>query len=131
MRELQPDCVEFNPSSVQQLQQLLFAPFKRSDRKIIPKTEEEEEIEEEDEDDPMKIKRVMKEVNDFPLERAFKVEKLPDHDYGDASTKLKFRNMTIKGLGIPPVKLNATGLPSVDTLSLKMLQDGALEKYFK
>lgn len=31
IRELAPDAIEFSPSSVQQLQQLLYAPFKRKD----------------------------------------------------------------------------------------------------
>lgn len=79
----------------------------------------------------MKIVRVYKEVNDFPVEREFKVEKNSDHDYGTDDNKLKFRNMVIKGLGIPAARLNISGLPSVDTTALKELQEGVVEKHYK
>ena len=39
--------------------------------------------------------------------------------------------MTIKGLGIPPVLLSASGLPSVDTNVIKILTEGKLLEYFK
>ena len=109
---------------------MLYAPFKRSKKKIVKIEEEVEEVEEED-DDPLKIVRVYKEVNDFPLERAFKVEKLVDHDYGEDNSKLKFRNMVIRGLGIPPTRLNISGIPSVDTPALKELQESGIAAFFK
>lgn len=128
MRNIQPDCIEFNPSSTQQLQQLLFAPFKKKATGKQPKHTESD-----DDDDPMKIKKVFKTVVDFPEYRSFKVEKLEDHDYNEpeGSKKLKYREMTVKGLGIPAKKMNLSGIPSVDTSVLIDLQSGIIEKFFK
>lgn len=38
--------------------------------------------------------------------------------------------MKIKGLGIPPVLLSASGLPSVDANVIKILTDGKLMEHF-
>lgn len=43
------------------------------------------------------------------------MEKLPNYDYGSDNSKTKYRDMTIKGLGIPAQETSMTGLPSVDT----------------
>ena len=54
--------------------------------------------------DVFTIERNLTKSADFPLERQFKIEKLENYDYGnDENSTKKFRNMKIKGLGIPPV----------------------------
>jgi hypothetical protein len=97
---------------------------------------ENNEIENFEEEDPMKITRVFKEINEFPEVRYFKVEKIPNFDYPEHSTnpkslKLKFRNLAVKGYGLPIVKYSLSGLPSVDTDVLKKLADGVIEKHFE
>lgn len=81
----------------------------------------------------MKIKRVFKQVSEFPVVRQFKVEKLPDYDYGESEgiKKLKYRDMTVRGYGIPFKKLNLSGIPSVDTSVLIDLTNGQIEAFFK
>jgi len=93
VRKIQPDAYEFNPSSSQQLQHLLFAPFKRNnsiDKKRGKKedlnpldfagNEEEDNSQSGSDDDeltgPKKSARNIDVMNDFPLEREFKVENI-------------------------------------------------------
>jgi len=167
VRELLPEAYEFNPSSTQQLQQFLFAPFTRkvinkkdaddkngkNQIKVAKKATEnvfegeeiaDEELDESDEngiddannEDPMKIVRNFKQVDEFPEVRYFKVEKIPNFPYPEEETdpkfkKLKFRDMPVKGYGIPAIKYSLSGLPSVDTDVLKKLVDGVIQKHFE
>lgn len=43
------------------------------------------------------------------------MEKLPDYDYEPELKPKKYRDMIIKGMGIPSISTSNTGLPSVDT----------------
>lgn len=170
IHELVPDAIEFNPSSMQQLQQLLYAPFKRkiesksknnSQNKIIlgkkvlkiesiweDEQNSELEVQEDSEHtnkaviadeepvDVMKVVRNFKVVDDYPQIRIFKSEKLANYDYSsfemtDRERKLKYRNMSIHGFGIPAQKFSAQGLPSVDTDALKSLLNGPIDSHFK
>jgi len=60
-------------------------------------------------------------LNEFPEEREFRVENTREIIEGDRKQPLKFRNMKIKGLGLNPPVLSASGLPSVDVTSLNLL----------
>lgn len=60
-------------------------------------------------------------LNEFPEEREFRVENTREITEGDRKQPLKFRNMKIKGLGLKPPVLSASGLPSVDVTSLNLL----------
>ena len=85
----------------------------------------------EKEKDLFYIERNYQEVNDFPEEREFKVEKIQGFDYTNIDdSKRKFRMMKIKGLGIPPILLSASGLPSVDTNVIKTLTEGKIMEHF-
>jgi len=168
VRELLPEAYEFNPSSSQQLQQFIFAPFTRKvmnkkesdskngknqikvakkssenifeDEEVVPEeideNEDTEMAEEDSNDDPMKVVRNFKQVDEYPEVRYFKVEKIPNFAYPEEATdpkfkKLKFRDMPIKGYGIPAIKYSLSGLPSVDTDVLKKLVDGVIQKHFE
>ena len=125
-----PESPEFNASSPAQMQQLLFAPFKRNKRaakgnKSKVKTEEEQE-------DLTKMKRVLVEVNEFPEVRIFRTQKrysfeeLEEMKY--QGTKLsKFYDMSIRGLGLTPIKWSMTGLPSVDHDVIRDLSNGVVQ----
>lgn len=129
--KLQPDCIEFNPSSVQQMQHLLFAPFTRKN-KNKKKNEKEESLKKEKEYDPMAQDRNFTVINEYPKIRYLKVKKLEGYDYQEIDpNKLKYRDMKIEGLGIPPQNYSINGLPSVDGGSLKKLADGIVKDYFK
>ena len=102
----------------------MFAPFKREKQKENKKTKIQEK-------DLFFIERKYQEINDFSEERQFKVEKLLDFDYTKIDkSKRKFRMMTIKGLGIPPVLLSASGLPSVDLNVIKILTEEKIMEHF-
>lgn len=185
IKQLAPEAIEFNPTSQQQLQQLLFAPFERknveeskspkggnnTDDKKKPirrskdavdvwEAEADEEAEEadslsgddallaeaqklsskelktEEDDDPMKVVRNLKRVDKYPEVRMFRVEKLPNFDYSTIGQsgrelKTKYRDMPVKGFGIPPEVISETGLPSVDTAALKKLVEGQITKHFQ
>ena len=146
IKEVQPQAFEFNPSSTQQLQQLIYAPFKRkidknvSSKKNIDNLQKDnnelESIEEDTDEDPMKITRVFTEINDFPKTRYFKLAKIPDFEYPEYLTnpeerKLKYRQMPIEGFGIKSSKYSISGLPSVDTDALKKLVEGPIEEHFQ
>ena len=141
IKECQPEAYEFNPSSTQQLQQLLFAPFKRkksTDNKIDQnkKNYVKTIVEDNEEDNPLKITRNLTEINDFSKTRYFKVAKIPDFEYPEyienpKNRKLKFRQMPVIGYGIKSIKESLSGLPSVDTDVLKKLSDGPIENHFK
>ena len=176
IHEVAPDAIEFNPSSTQQLQQLLFAPFARKKdnkdkatgndvmkigKKLLKKelvwesvvTDEQnnnsiEQNEEGDQglllpskvdqqdDDLLKIVRNLKVVNEYPEVRVFKVEKLLNYDYShlnlsEKEKKLKYRDMSITGFGIPAKKMSLLGLPSVDIEALKAITEGPVQKHFE
>ncbi len=87
-------------------------------------------------DDPMKVIRNFKQVDEYPEVRYFKVEKIPGFKYPEEENdpkfkKLKYRDMPVKGYGIPAVKYSLSGLPSVDTDVLKKLSEGVVEKHFE
>lgn len=60
-------------------------------------------------------------MNEFPIERDFRVENVRGIIEGERSSPLKYRTMTIKGLGLNPPVLSASGLPSVDVKTLNLL----------
>lgn len=137
VNSVQDGLTEFNPSSTQQLQQLLFAPFERKgspkpqpvqeqptlDQAELAEMEVLEEMEEdEDEEEKMQLfTRTLKVQEKFPIEKSFKVLNTSGLIEEGKTQAKKFREMTIKGLGIPSLVLTATGLPSVDTTVLRTL----------
>ena len=103
VHKVQEDAQEFNPSSAQQLQQLLFAPFsKRKDRKR--KGTEQEET-----------------AHEFPRIRLFRVENTAGFIKDGRKEALKYREMKIEGLGIPPIDYTQTGMPAADGPTIKKL----------
>lgn len=131
IRKTQESAHQFNPSSTQQLQQLLYAPFKRIE---VTKPVSEDQLdmrdfagnEEEPDEDPglqavVKKPRNIDVVNDFPEEREFKVENSLNIQEEGKDKALKYTTMKIKGLGIPPKHFSASGLPSVDVSALNAL----------
>jgi hypothetical protein len=142
VRATQKDAEEFNPSSTFQLQQLLFAPFKRQ-KVEKPKDEDpaleglepaenpssnaEEEVYG-DEEPKRKVNRT--EVNDFPEVRIFEVPNTQGIILPGKKAALKNRDMEIKGLGIPPPEITDSGLPSVDTNALKILTGKVKDKKY-
>lgn len=155
IHELQPEAVEFNPSSVAQLQTLFFAPFERKkpqSKAGAQATElpedlgdgdaalaQPEEAADED-DDPLKVRRNFKVIDKFETVRMFKVEKLAGHDYGEEpkfkangeqKVAKKYREMPVRGYGIPATSLSASGLPSVENEALKGLLEKGLAQHFQ
>lgn len=103
-----PSLKLFNPNSTSQMQQLLFAPFFK---------EAAEGSSTEDDDAVKKTSNISaKGQTFFPEERTFIVENV-DRQPGDKVTTY----LTVKGLGIPVVGRTESGLPSVDSASLKVL----------
>lgn len=148
---IRPDLDEFNPSSTQQLQQLLFAPFKRT-RKVkkpdaspideeILKDFDQAELDMLDNGGLSKgnSERTPRNIDtnmDFPEVRGFKVPnnivaKVNKGFIEEGSTKpLKSRTMNIEGLGIKPPLFTDSGLPSVDVQALHLLAGNVdKEKY--
>lgn len=149
--KIRPDLDEFNPSSTQQLQQLLYAPFKRSHP--VKKTQSEHDGSENDDFmndfDKAELEMAGRELKEtvagvkaprnidtdmeFPLVREFKVPntKVVSCNEGiieeGQKKPLAQRVMRIEGLGIKPPLNTASGLPSVDVQSLQMLA-GNVEK---
>lgn len=137
IRKNQPDLYEFNPSSTQQLQQLLYAPFKRVsikknfatntiyiDRRDFSGNDFGDDVVEDYGEDFEAAERKPRKndvMDYFPEEREFKVENVRGIIEEGRKTPLKFRTMTIKGLGITPTNFSASGLPSVDINALKNL----------
>lgn len=76
------------------------------------------------------IERKLEKVNEFPEDRIFKVEKLGGYEYEEDDSK-KYRTMSIKGLGIPPLEYTAQGLPSVDTEVLEKLSKGVAKSFME
>ena len=129
--KLQPDCIEFNPSSVQQMQQLLFAPFTR--KRSNKKKEQKGEIKKEKEYDPLAQERNFTVIDEYPATRYFKVKKLDNYDYKEKDSKkakLKYRDMSITGYGIPVQNMSISGIPSVDSGCLKILAGGVAKDFF-
>jgi DNA polymerase-1 len=58
---------------------------------------------------------------DFPAERLFRVENVTGYIKEGRTTPLKFRDMTIKGLGIAPISFTPSGLPQADTPVIKKM----------
>ena len=118
----QEDAEEFNPSSVQQLQQLLFAPYKRI-KKEVKKNPNEEGLsgleyaeggegmgdEEVYGDEAPKRKVTKNEPDDFPEVRAFTVPNTKGIILEGKKAPLKNREMLIKGLGINPIEYTDKG----------------------
>lgn len=121
--KLDSEAYNFNPSSNAQLQQLLFAPFTRKKvyKKIQNTTAEEKEEEirkktEELESDPLKQQRNFTILNEYPIEREFKIL------ITDPSTnKTKYETLVVRGYGIPPISYSESGLPSVEISALVKL----------
>ena len=140
-----PNIGEFNPSSTQQLQQLLFAPFDRkvvTDKKKIKESDEEliEDLDNDEGAKPVEVKRVNKiaDATKFGETRTFKVLNTLGFLKVGRTKPNKYTDMTIKGLGVPIVDYTDSGLPSVDIAVLKKLvgdpekkQEGLLYKFFK
>ena len=80
---MQPDCSEFNPNSVQQMQQLLFAPFNKKGK--LPTSEQRQ--------DPNY-------QWDFPPERSFVVENNANSIKEGQTRALKKNQMIVRGMGI-------------------------------
>lgn len=138
VHSIRPEADQFNPSSVQQLQQLLYAPFKRTKAatRLHQEAEsldlrdfennrhqqilEDAEADSDDQQQTAKKPRNIDMINDFPEVREFRVENatVRPTDQGlleEGKTKpLKSKLMKIKGLGIPPRNFSESGLPSVD-----------------
>lgn len=134
VKMIQPEAKDFNPGSTQQLQQLLYAPFKRTAvQKAKNLNEDELEVftrdfagqEETAEEDSMKstVKkpRNIDQAMTFPEVREFKVPNLDGEIFEGQKKPLKHKMMKIKGLGIKPEILSASGLPSVDVNALSYL----------
>mmetsp|Transcript_6476 Transcript_6476/g.11323 ORF Transcript_6476/g.11323 Transcript_6476/m.11323 type:complete len:662 (+) Transcript_6476:223-2208(+) len=105
-----PSLKFFNPNSSMHMQQLLFAPFNR-----------DRQGEKNSSDDEAGAEKVNSNLSNkgqdyFPAERSFVVENT-DKQPGDKKNTF----LTIKGLGIPVATRTETGLPSVDSGSLKIL----------
>ena len=71
---VQPDALEFNPASTQQLTQLLFAPCYRPKTKELLESKKKKKIENDEDIDDFKEVNGMIEV--LPPERKFKVENI-------------------------------------------------------
>lgn len=75
---------------------------------------------------------------EFPIVREFRVDNESGYVKEGKKEALKYRNMKIKGLGIPPLDYTAGGMPSADTPVIKLLagnpdkgQYGKAYDYFK
>lgn len=101
----QEDAKEFNPTSVQQMQHFLFAPFKKQ------KAEAEK----------LSFEECLEKDLAVPQVRTFRVENISQEIREGKETPLKFRDMKIKGFGIPPVEFTASGMPSADTNVISQL----------
>lgn len=93
----QEDAKEFNPSSTQQMQQLLFAPFNKT-----KKAKKSFSVDDED---------FKTEAWDFPQVRNFRVENLSGYIKEGRAQPLKYRDMEVRGLGLPVVDKTDGGLP--------------------
>lgn len=150
---IRPDLNEFNPSSTQQLQQLLYAPFKRSKKVKSQKDNtapEDEFISDfdnaeldmlESQEPGFSYRNITDrtprniDVNmDFPEVRGFKVPNTivvttinQGYIEPGSDKPLKQRTMEIRGLGISAPVVTASGLPSVDVHALQLLA-GNVEK---
>ena len=132
---MQEDVDEFNPSSVAQLQQLLFAPFRREKVTTKAQTDTEDEngegldFEEAEIEEP-KRKNKRNDQDEFPIERSFtvlntkvRIDLIPNLNINRNLLKkiiepgkkapLKNREMKVRGLGIPSIKPSASGLKAL------------------
>lgn len=52
------------------------------------------------------IERNLKTIDEFPIDREFKVQKLEDYHYeeDEKEARKKYRNMVVSGLGIPAIE---------------------------
>ena len=82
VRQLQPDALEFNPSSVQQLTQLLFAPYytkrnKTLEEKLIKRNvKKTDSIDQEENKLNIVLINGVEHIEILPPERKFKVENI-------------------------------------------------------
>jgi DNA polymerase-1 len=139
---LQPDALEFNPGSIQQLTQLLFGPYYRKatqkdfefaksktaaassgDEKDYSEPEEEELSEEPKKEVKLTNQSGFRIVGDLleilPPVRMFKVENIFQIQLAGKKEALKKREMPIKGLGLKPLDFTEKGIPSVDQHVIK------------
>jgi len=56
-----------------------------------------------------------------PQSRTFRVENLSNHIKEGGKGPLKYRDMTISGLGLTPISFTAGGMPQSDTPVIKKL----------
>ncbi len=99
-----PDAQEFNPSSTQQLAQLLFAPYNKKGKEPSEEQKASEDYE-----------------WDFPESRTFRVENKSGYIKPGDSGSLKHRDMTISGLGLIPDSFTASGMAQADAPVIKKL----------
>ena len=141
---IQPGTEEFNPSSTQQLQQLLYAPFHRKKRTLTAAQKKEADrkenegsfdgINDENEELLAKAKefeepslttpkslRNIDTWNYFDKLRGFRVDNTINELKDGKDKPLKYRTMIIEGLGVTAPVFTASGLPSVDVHALKIL----------
>ena len=83
--------------------QLLFTPYNKKGRDKNEQGEEVPKLQEEQED-------YQSFSWDYPQERTFRVENLSNFIKEGRKEPLKYRDMTIRGLGIPPTDFTASGL---------------------
>jgi len=102
--KLNPKFISFNPSSTQQMQQLLYAPFTR---------EKKDSSSSDEEDSNPNYVRNQKE---FPKLKVFEIENPVKEQGARRTIKLE-----IEGFGIPVYQRTVSGLPSVDSKALKEL----------
>ena len=96
-------------------------------------TQVESFSDEENEEDPLKIRRNLTEINEFDEIRYIRTEKFYTKQELEELHLMgkkpgKFYDMPVKGLGIKPIKLSNTGIPSVDADTIQILVNGHLEK---
>ena len=99
----QHDAKEFNAGSTQQLQHLLFAPYFKEG--VSSQSTNYEELEAAG----LYVPRI----------RSFHTENVSGEIKEGKETPLKYRDMTISGFGIPPLRYTPSGLPSADTEWIK------------
>lgn len=132
----QPEALEFNPSSTQQLIQLLYGPCFRNisqekatkiNSRISSKLSEliEDSLDEleEDTEDDTKTKTTPKGklLQVLPKERIFKVDNIYGICREGKEAPLKKRDMKITGLGFTPLGYTLGGLPAIDQNIVKKM----------
>lgn len=136
VHSVQPDALEFNPGSTQQLQQLLFGPCQRKltqakiktlkkpgrPKELIEEISNEDETRESSGEDTLTNKSngsALVEV--LPASRNFKVENIFQIKKPGAKAPLKTREMTITGFGLTPLGFTLGGMPAIDQHIVKLM----------